>query len=391
VLRDGDWNIAMKWAADNNIPNNPDEKTYDPNAINWVNASDYNVAAADYVAGKCEDRKVVKDGHLTGETKKVCVNAIVTWTPGDVTAATQKGGLVKVVSSKQYRSQMPAVILGPGKFFADNRPETEALLAATFEGGDQIKAFDKALHAASAISAKVYNDQDEAYWYKYFKGTVQKDQQGLTVELGGSAVNNLADNLILFGLQPGCNDNLRSTYTVFANIVSQQYPGIVKQTPIPDVKEVEDKSYITGAQAKLSNSDTGVGAVADTPDFGQAAAGDVVSHRSYSINFRTNSAELTPQGVEQLNELKDSLAITGLFIRVDGYTDNTGDEQRTNLPLSEARATAVRSFLQHAAPGNFPSKRFAVAGHGSANPVATNLTAEGKAANRRVEITLVGN
>jgi len=64
VLRDGDWNIAQKWEGDNGIKNNPDEKTWDPDAVNWLNASDYNVAAADYVAGKCDDRKVVKDGIL---------------------------------------------------------------------------------------------------------------------------------------------------------------------------------------------------------------------------------------------------------------------------------------------------------------------------------------
>src|SRR5579871_4180102 len=313
VLRDGDWNIAQKWEGDNGIKNNPDEKTWDPDAVNWLNASDYNVAAADYVAGKCDDRKVVKDGRLTGETKHVCVNAVVTWTPGDVTIAKGKGGLVKIVSSKQYRSQMPAVILGPKNFFERNRAEFEGMLAATFEGGDQIKAFDQCLHKASAISAKVYNDQDEAYWYKYYKGVTEADAQGLKVDLGGSTVNNLADNLILFGLKPGSNDNFRSTYTVFANIDVQQYPQLFKETPIPDVKTIEDKSYITGAQAILSGENE-TGSEAQAVDYSAQASGEVVSNRAYNIQFQTGSGALTPEGERTLAGLKDSLAITGLFI-----------------------------------------------------------------------------
>jgi OmpA-OmpF porin, OOP family len=386
VLRDGDWNIAQKWEGDNGIKNNPDEKTWDPDAVNWINASDYNVAAADYVAGKCDDRKVVKDGRLTGETKHVCVNAVVTWTPGDVTIAKGKGGLVKVVSSKQYRSQMPAVILGPKNFFERNRPEFENLLAATFEGGDQIKAFDQSLHKASAISAKVYNDQDEAYWYKYYKGVTETDAQGLRVDLGGSTVNNLADNLILFGLEPGTNDNFRSTYTVFGTIATQQYPALFKDTPIPDVKDIEDKSFITGAQARMSSG----GAEAEAPQYAANESGPVVSKRSYSINFDTGKATFTPEGVRTMQELKDSLAITGLFIQVDGYTDNTGSEP-VNQALSDARAGAVKDWLQKHAPSNFPDNRFKISGHGSQNPVATNDTMAGKAANRRVEITLLGS
>lgn len=395
VLRDGDWNIAMKWAADNNIPNNPDEHTYDPDAINWVNAPDYNTAAADYVAGKCEDRKVVKDGHPTGETKHVCVNAIVTWTPGDVTAAKQKGGLVKVVSSRQYRSQMPAVIVGPSKFFADNREEVTNLLAATFEGGDQVKAFDQSLHKAAVISSKVYNDEGDSeshggsFWYNYYKGVTYKDQQGLTVDLGGSSVNNLDDNLILFGIKSGSNDNFKATYTVFANIDMQQYPTLFKETPIPDVKTVEDKSYITGAQAILSGEgDTG--SEAQTVDYAAQAGGSTVSNRSYNIQFQTGSGALTPAGEEQLRQLKDGLAITGLFIKVDGYTDNTGSDT-INIPLSNSRAESVKNFLQRNYSGTFPSKRFQTAGHGSQNPTCPgNTDAACKAANRRVEITLVG-
>jgi OmpA-OmpF porin, OOP family len=395
VLRDGDWNIAMKWAADNNIPNNPDDKTFDPDAINWVNAPDYNTAASDYVANKCEERPVVKNGHPTGTKVRVCVNGVVTWTPGDVTAAAKRGGLVKVVSSKQYRSQMPAVVLGPGKFFADNRDEVTSMIAAIFEGGDQVKAFDQSLRAASLISTKVYNDEGDDtshngdFWYKMFKGVDYRDSKGNQLTLGGSAVNNLDDNLILFGLKSGSNDNFRSTYTVFANIDVQQYPVLFKETPIPDVKMVEDKSYITGAQAVLSGEGD-LGSEAATPAYEQEASGAAVSSRSYNINYQTGSGLLTPTGEQQLRDLKDGLAITGLFIQVDGYTDNTGSDT-VNIPLSQARAESVRNFLQRNYPGTFPTKRFAVAGHGSQDPIATNATTEGKAANRRVTITLKGN
>ena len=385
VLRDGDWNIAMKWMADNGVKNNPDEKTYDADAVNWINATDYNTAAADYVAGKCEDRKVVKDGALTGEVKHVCVNATVTWTPGDVTVVQKKGGLVKVVSSKEYRSQMPSVITGSKTFFDANRKEVTEMLSAIFEGGDQVRSYDSALKQASAISAKLYADMDAAYWYRYFKGTVETDREGNKVSLGGSAVCNLADNLILFGLMPGSNDNFRSTYSTFAKIVLQQYPELFKDTPIPDVKEIEDKSFITAAQAQMSDP----GSAADVPVFNGSANGAVVSKKNYSINFDTGKATLTAGGIQQLAELKDSISITGLFIQIDGFTDNTGNEAKVNLPLSTARAQAVKAFLQKVAPENFPNSRFAVSGHGSQQPVQPNDTAVGRAANRRVQITLI--
>jgi outer membrane protein OmpA-like peptidoglycan-associated protein len=262
------------------------------------------------------------------------------------------------------------------------------MLAAIFEGGDQVKSFDSALKKSADISAAIYKDQDAAYWYKYYKGVEETDREGNKVLLGGSAVNNLADNLILFGLVPGSNDNFRSTYSTFARIATQQYPDIFKDSPIPDVSVVEDKSFVTGAQAVMSNA----GAEADEPKFTESdTSGPVVSQRDYSINFDSGKATFTPAGERQMLELKDNFAIaSGLVIHVDGYTDNTGDEQRTNQPLSQARAQAVKSFLMQRAPANFPASRFTVKGHGSQDPVADNNTNAGRAANRRVHITLTG-
>jgi OOP family OmpA-OmpF porin len=403
VLRDGDWNIAQKWAGDNAVPNNPDESTYDKDALNWTNSADYNTAASDFVAGKCEDRKEVSRGRLTGQTVHVCINAVVTWTPGDVTVAEKKGGLVKVADSKMYRSQMPSVIVGPAHFFNQNRPEVQNLLLAAWEGADQVKAFDGALRKASEIAAKVYNDEGGTdskghayshgeYWYHYFKPVTETDASGLQVSLGGSAVANLADNQVLFGLQPGMNDNYRSVYSIFSAIDLEQYPNLFgpkSPTPLPDVKSVEDKSFITGVLlAQSNNEDQGPGAAADTVDYSRNS-GQVIGKRSYAIDFASGSAEPLPAGQATLAQLKDSVAITGARIQIDGFTDNTGSAE-VNTRLSQDRAGEVKRWLQQHARGNFPESRFAgVQGHGPAEPVGDNATAEGRARNRRVQITLL--
>src|SRR6267378_2819888 len=360
VLRDGDWNIAMKWAADNQIKNNPDEKTYDPDALNWVNAPDYIKAAEIYSANTCEDRNV----------------------------AHGRGGLVSIVSSKQYRSQMPDVIIGIKKFNQDHRNEVQGMLAASFEAADQLKAFPEALKRAAGISAKVYNEQNGDYWLKYYQGTHEQDKTGNMVELGGSAVNNLNDNLLLFGLQPGANNNFRSTYTVFGNIATQQYPELFKDAnKIPDVKEILDTSYVLGASSMLSQT----GAEADVASFSSSGdTGTVVSKRDWSIEFDIGKASFTSDGERKMYEIKDDLAIAGaLFVTLNGHTDNTGTREG-NMDLAERRAQAVRDWLQRKAPANFPDSRFRIHAYGDSKPLASNATADGRARNRRVEIILSG-
>jgi hypothetical protein len=243
VLRDGDWNIAMKWLGDNKIANNPDEKTYDPDALNWVNATDYVDAAQKYVSGFCTELKNTK----TGKLEKHCVDGVVTWTPGDVTVAEKKGGLVSIVSTKENAMQMPSVIIGNKKWMAANAKLVSGMLKAIFDAGATLKRDPAALKKAAAVSAVVYNERDAAYWAKYFHPVVEQDKSGASVMLGGSVVNDLADNLQLFGLS-GKTNYFAITYQIFGDIVKSQYPSLLPS--YYPAAEVTDLSYLKAVSAQ---------------------------------------------------------------------------------------------------------------------------------------------
>jgi len=385
VLRDGDWNIAQKWLGDNSLPNNPDEKTWDPDALNWVNASDYIDAAQKYVAGYSEDRPVVHNGKRTGETKHITVQGIVTWTPGDVIAAQKKGGLVSIVSTREYTTQMPNVIIGIDKWMTDNRETVEGMLQGMTEGGELVRGHPDALKKASEISQQVYKEQgaDPAYWEKYYHGVQEKDATGTLVELGGSMANTLSDNLLLFGLVPGSANLFAATYSVFGDIVVKQYPELVPG--YYSVSEVTDTSYLQNIAKSMSFTAEKV----QKPQYESSKSiSTVVSRKAWNIRFNTGNATFTADAEHQLSQLrKDLLVASGTVIEIHGHTDSVGSPT-ANQQLSEDRAFAVKKWLAKSSPVNFPDSRFRIFAHGQTNPIASNSTPDGRAANRRVEIVL---
>ncbi|TKK11955.1 cell envelope biogenesis protein OmpA, partial [Enterobacter cancerogenus] len=87
-----------------------------------------------------------------------------------------------------------------------------------------------------------------------------------------------------------------------------------------------------------------------------------------------------------VNSLVGIKAKPGWLIVVAGHTDSTGDD-KSNQVLSLKRAESVRDWMRDT--GDVPESCFAVQGYGESRPVATNDTPEGRALNRRVEISLV--
>lgn len=74
-------------------------------------------------------------------------------------------------------------------------------------------------------------------------------------------------------------------------------------------------------------------------------------------------------------------------VQIVGHTDNSGDAGY-NQALSERRANAVADVLMD---GGVAFSRIQTFGRGEDQPVASNLTEEGKAQNRRVEIVILPN
>ena len=105
------------------------------------------------------------------------------------------------------------------------------------------------------------------------------------------------------------------------------------------------------------------------------------------LQFEFDSAVLTAGDKERLDAAAKRLVELNFVEGVaDGYADSTGDEQY-NIGLSERRAKAAVDYLATKGVGAGRIKK--VTGHGEANPIADNSTAEGRAQNRRVVIRRV--
>lgn len=379
VLRDGDINILLKWAGDNGLKVNPDETTYDADAINIIAANDFLDAPNKYITGYSEKRKIAVNGKTTGRDTAVGVDAVATWTPGDVNIATKKGGLVTIANTKQYASQMPNQTIAIKKWAYDHRTDVENMIIALAQAGDQVRSFNEAKTFAAKVSAAVYQEKDADYWLKYYNGIVEKDIQGQQVNLGGSMVFNLSDMANTYGLGEDKVDRYKAVYNTFGNLMVKMYPSLMP-TFMPYEKAV-DKSFLFSV---ISNHpDLMQGKAIETKYANEITS--AVSSKSYSIEFETGAANIKPASYKLLDEIFESSVVAeGLKLGVYGHTDNSGSDA-TNIPLSEKRANAVKAYLQKK---GLLANRMEAKGFGSAKPIADNNTVNGKSKNRRVEIVL---
>jgi outer membrane protein OmpA-like peptidoglycan-associated protein len=106
---------------------------------------------------------------------------------------------------------------------------------------------------------------------------------------------------------------------------------------------------------------------------------------TYGIYFDFNKDTIKPESEKVLREIVQAMTDNPTWkLTVEGHTDNIGGDAY-NLDLSKRRAAAVKQAL--AARYHIAPDRLSTNGFGSSSPIDTNDTLEGRARNRRVELT----
>ncbi len=152
----------------------------------------------------------------------------------------------------------------------------------------------------------------------------------------------------------------------------------------------QQRSILQGAQQEIQRSldQQGLG---DTVRFRLESRGLVVTIVSDKVLFEPGQAELRTEGREVIDRLSAAISRLPNKLAVEGHTDNVPISGRypSNWELSTARATTVlRELIER--HGLAPA-RLSASGYADERPMAGNDTADGRAANRRVELVVLAD
>jgi peptidoglycan-binding protein ArfA len=112
---------------------------------------------------------------------------------------------------------------------------------------------------------------------------------------------------------------------------------------------------------------------------------DITTALRSPIAYQTEGSGLAAASKAELSAVAAAIkACPDAKVTVTGHTDNTGDDE-INVPLSKNRAEAVADYL---VSQGVPAGSVSADGAGSSQPVTSNATADGRAQNRRTEITV---
>jgi chemotaxis protein MotB len=178
-----------------------------------------------------------------------------------------------------------------------------------------------------------------------------------------------------------------STYVLKGQIIDPS-SGVDPKSDTATPAEVSFGFDVSELQRKL-NQTLGKEIARQEVELRMTPEGFVISLHELGF-FDSGEAQLKAGASEKIKQIASVLMQYGLDMRVEGHSDDVpihNDTFNSNWELSTARAMAVAMMLLK--DSGFNPQRISIAGYGQYHPVSTNDTAEGRRANRRVDIVVV--
>jgi len=302
---------------------------------------------------------------LLFEKKEVDVACL--WEPDVTLALASRPGAHRLFSTADA-TELVADTLLARKDYLDQHQDVAQKLARTFFAAAAAGERDRPA-AAKLISTVAPRFRDELGY-----------QQTLAA-LSWAKWTNLQDNVSLFGLDgsaPGFDRVYNQADSIWINYPEAEIKDRFAPVVVRDDRAVKAIWEAAGKPvAKL-----------DAPEpLEVARTGAALFTKPISISFDSGTAQLSAEAIALLNQqvLPQLQIAGGMYARVEGNTDSVGDAP-ANQALSEQRAAAIVTYL---VSRGIPASRLVSRGNGSAVPVASNKTPDGRALNRRTDVLFI--
>ena len=255
--------------------------------------------------------------------------------------------------------------------------ETKAALSATLS---QVEDAEAKLVIVSEdlenAQLTLHNQQEEITQYARRIDEYAKELDAYAKEISGQE-QTIAEQQTLIDAQ---KDYLAAANTEIREMRSQMQTIAVLRLSI--LEQIRDKIVeVMGDAAKVSIGDNG-----------SIILSEGVLFDLGSSEIKANSRPMLDQLTEVFSKFlsdKDNARYVDSIV-ISGHTDSTGDDA-SNRKLSTDRANSVLNYLLTGSSGKLETyaEYFCAAGYGETRPVADNDTEEGRAANRRIEISMI--
>jgi NitT/TauT family transport system substrate-binding protein len=302
--------------------------------------------------------------------KSGSVDAAVVWSPDDQDCVEKVRGAKVLENTKNASNIIADVFIAKKEFIEANKERLGQLYDGWMRGAAEINSSEAAKKTASKILATGLNVPED---------------------FALNAINNVrltthGDNLNFFGNNRDYNGVTgEDLYNKMGTIYSKL--GHIDGR-VPSFRLVSNPDIVLRSNIGNEEGQAAEGKKVFTEATEEDKNKEAISSKQISISFRSGEYKLDENAktIIDLQFADIAKTFSNARIRIEGNTDNVGNPA-SNKKLSYARAQSVAEYLQK--EYGFDKNRFVIVGNGSDKPVASNGTADGRAANRRTDFELI--